>query len=694
MPLEVKDKRKLLGWSVAVVVLAAVALRVTFAMVSIRNVPTNTDEANVVLTAHHITLGNWFLLIRGQPYQFPVESYLLAPVVQWLPRNALGARAIGILLGFVSVVLFSLLGLRAFGWRRGWPAVLLVLVPSSYWLMTQAGVIMPGFPVMGVLCPAMLLAFLAARRSPRRYAWLALAGLCGGIAASGHMIALPLLLAATVAACAGREWRDALRSTLFFSAGAALGLAPYWLPLIGTEGAHAPIMASHRLPNVAARLLNPTLLHAWPGTMGIQPVLYCDFKDLLGWGAWIKPVFAMGSLVFLVWAVWARGYALIRRLRRGLWPRVKLVDVALGTIVIAFILFAWSRRAESNSYRYLIAAAWCFPFVMAYAHAILRQRSRLVVAALAILLAAVNVVFSVGLIREWARPGFAVRIADLPDLHSLIAQLDAEGVLHCYGSMWLANRITYETYERIVCSPPYNERFFRWPLPYETAVDAAENVPFVLTDTFQSRFTATRFEKDLQTFGVSASCRTAGWFKIYADFTFTPAAHDRPLSGRDLRTIASHNPASANALSDGSHTSLWMSKQVQKEGMWIEIGLPEARSIHRLTLHYTAYRSGLPEARRVFAKQGNAWTTLTNHWPAYLDSMRFAGGRPRYGEIQDTLWFDPVTTDTLRIEIADPREGRQWSITEVELGEYIAAHETGLKPDTTEQPSGGEGGTR
>jgi len=70
--------------------------------VSLGHMPATSDESNAALMAKEIAAGQRPLLIFGQPYQFPLDSYLQAPLVRLMPRNAWGARYLGIALGFAA----------------------------------------------------------------------------------------------------------------------------------------------------------------------------------------------------------------------------------------------------------------------------------------------------------------------------------------------------------------------------------------------------------------------------------------------------------------------------------------------------------------------------------------------------------------------------------------------------------------
>ena len=681
-----------ISWRVGVfgaLMAAAVALRLTFAAVSVQQLPPTSDEGLSLLLAKRIAGGHLPLLMSAQPYLFPVESYLLAPFVHALPRNALGARALPLLLGFATFALLLLCLRRAGSLRTTWPGMLLLLFPSAYLLMLQAAYPVPQYATLMLLHAAVL--FLAAgvadRRGPMRLAAAAAAGLLCGLAWSAYALVLPTAVGAALVFCLGRNWREALRGAPVFAAGLAIGLAPYVLAVHTIPGAYQGISRTFPLATALARLWHPTLAFTLPGTLGVNPVLFPDFKMHLAGPAALRILFAGIYVAVTAAVVGHRVWHFVQRVCRDRWPSFEFHDVIAAAAVLPIPLFALSPRANPGSYRYLIVAAWAFPFMVAYLCAVARPRPARWLAILAVLIAGFNLATSAAVIRAWRQPDFAARAGDVPDTRDLVADLRTNGIRHCYASMWLAYRLTYETDEQIVCSPPYNERFFGWSLPYRDIVDSATNTPFILTDTFGSRLTSSDFAADLEAFGITAKKRKVGCFDIYSDF-FHPrsSAGDRAVSDAALAGSASVNPSNGEALSDGDHATAWSSGVAQSTGMWVQVAMKEPRRIQRITLFFPAFRRHLAQAVQVSVRHEGIWTTVRQHVPGGMDRLRAVSGRPVYGERQQTFWFDPVMADAVRVEIVEPTAERPWSITEIELGE------TGPDPVEASRDSGDKAG--
>jgi hypothetical protein len=96
-------------------------------------------------------------------------------------------------------------------------------------------------------------------------------------------------------------------------------------------------------------------------------------------------------------------------------------------------------------------------------------------------LASLHLALGTRLLETWRRTDRADAPFVLVDLAPARRLLEASGVRHAYASYGPAFRLTWESGERIVASPPWNDRFRHWPLPLLDEVRFAKNVAWVLT---------------------------------------------------------------------------------------------------------------------------------------------------------------------------------------------------------------------
>ena len=116
--------------------------------------------------------------------------------------------------------------------------------------------------------------------------------------------------------------------------------------------------------------------------------------------------------------------------------------------------------------------------------------------------------------------------------------LDAHGVRHAYASYGPAFRLTWESGERIVASPPWNDRFRHWPLPLLDEVRFAKNVAWVLTPSVPSGLpTPDELEQSMRRLGGRWRRDAAGAAVVFHAFVppFAPQAEPWPGAGRGGR---------------------------------------------------------------------------------------------------------------------------------------------------------------
>ena len=129
-------------------------------------------------------------------------------------------------------------------------------------------------------------------------------------------------------------------------------------------------------------------------------------------------------------------------------------------------------------------------------------------------------------------------------------------------------------------------------------------------------------------------------------------------------------------MNDGERRSRWRSHQAQEKGMWVDIHLPSAMPIKRITLYYDYYPYDNAHAINILATTDDGWKTVLAPVPFEMQPFEFNNGHPVYGSQFQTIRFDPVLTETLRIEIEEPHEGRDWTIGEIQV--YVDPRNSGV----------------
>ena len=155
---------------------------------------------------------------------------------------------------------------------------------------------------------------------------------------------------------------------------------------------------------------------------------------------------------------------------------------------------------------------------------------------LVLALASLHLALGTRLLETWRRTDRADPPFALVDLQPVRTLLDAHGVRHAYASYGPAFRLTWESGERIVASPPWNDRFRHWPLPLLDEVRFAKNVAWVLTPSVPSGLpTPDEFDQALARLGGRWRRDAAGAAVVFHGVRAALRAAVRAVAGRRRR---------------------------------------------------------------------------------------------------------------------------------------------------------------
>ncbi|HEC13848.1 MAG TPA: hypothetical protein ENI80_11505 [Acidiferrobacteraceae bacterium] len=669
-----RDNR-LQKYSAAFIVLAAILLRAFFMHMSLTHLPVTTDEAMSVLAAKRIWGGEWLLLLPGIPYFFPFESYLLSPLVDWMPRNAVGARYLPFMLGSISVIGFLYIARRSLQKDSQWLAYVCILVPSTYVLMYQSAYIPTNYAVTMTFAWIVVLLFDICQKHARPNFLIFVVGLLGGLAFSTHILSIAYVFPAFLFLCLGGNISYIGVRTVCLSTGAVIGLLPFLSSLIIYPKAYHAVSELIPLNKILYKLWNPGLTETLPGVLGINPTLFPDFDVYLNQPHFLRTTITYVYLAILILVIANRAMLFVQRVRLRHWPSFGVHDLFVTATIIAIVLYAMNMRAQSETYRYLLIPALYFPFLLAYAYSISKFHIRVAIGMFTIFLLLFNMTTSARIIRIWGLPHFPGEIAKTPPITELIEILKRDSIDRCYATFWLAYRITYETDEAIICSAPYNERFLGWPEPYKQLVDQSQKAPYVLSTGFDTRLPIATFEQHMAKYNVSYEKRKVGAFTLYENFLHKPSTHDITVATTDYTLSGSHNASALSNLSDSNENSVWNSGISQQTGMWLQADFKDKIEIQRVTLVYPFPYPRIPDdyaakTIRIYGNIDNSWTILADNIEHQFDRIRVKNGRPIYGGAHQTIWFNPVLVNAIKVEIIVPRAGKTWNLGTLEFGAH------------------------
>jgi 4-amino-4-deoxy-L-arabinose transferase-like glycosyltransferase len=625
--------------AIPLALLLALVVRLPFWIEALRT-PVDADTAIVGLMARHPGVGTTFW---GQPYGSPLDSWIALPFVAIWGSSTEALRLPYFLLGLALVPLAYELA-RLLHPAAALPAAVLVACPPPYFLLLSA-LPPPLYPTTLVLCGLCLV--LAARagrdfdekREPRNA--LLLLGLVAGLALWTHLMSASAVAAAFV-------WvflraRGKRRLIAWAVAPLVVASAPLWSRGLAGEEATRIVQVSDRQESMIQHLafVLPRLHEPLGGVLGTQVPVIADAEDFMlrspGWVAGLV-VFIYG--VMLVFA---------GRAASGSHPALLCFLAAL----LAIVAFPFPVRAGPHTIRFLTPLYLPVAVLVTWAAAPRGTSRRAWVVVLA--LAALHLGGGTRLLEAWRSLDRAEAPFLLPDLKPLRSFLEQRGIRRAYASYSPAFRLSWESGERIVASPPWNDRFRHWPLPLLDEVRFAKNVAWVFMPAIPSGLPAPDvFEQDLRKLGGRWERTDVGRAVVFQHFVppYSPRVTAWPGAGPagdgDLRTFVAPEPSAT-----------------------FELRLPRPRPLLAVTLVAALDGPRLPRSFDVaVSADGISWQTVASRRRREeREDLRWLNGQPQAVIDHDVIAVPLGGRPVMALRVVPVLSGDPWRLAEVLLHE-------------------------
>jgi hypothetical protein len=610
-------------------VVPALALTAVFALVRVEVArspglaETYYDEALTGLMALRILRGEPQVFYWGQPYLGALDAYLAAGAFHLFGPSTLALR--------LGTAWISVLGVWA-TWRltrriagEGWGVLagLGLALPPIFLTYLQLSSHAEGVALaLGTvaLAAAMRLVDVGDDAPPlaRAVTWAAL-GVSGGLAWWMSQMTVMLLGAASLGLLAARP--DHLRRPGPYAAGALALMAslPFWVWNARHEWAtfHHLLTWGEPLPGAAARVRNvaDTVLRSvrgwyWDGrAVSVSPAGLA-----LGWvvvAAVYVPAVALAGERLIAWA-----RRLARRERPWQGP-LDLVALAFWLTVAAHLL-TWF--GTSGVLRYAVTFHTVLPALAAAALARVARAARATrVAALALgaALLGFNLLTHVEFLRADARATGRPAAAAL-------ARLEGLGVRACYADSRIAQVLTFESRERIVCADYHGLRDYA-PLRAVDGVEDPDALAIVTHRVLKAPAPAD-MALALQRIGARAERATVGDYVIFHHFR-PPAGPLRPVPPDGWRAHASTDEPSAALAFDRKVWTRW--RAPKRAGEWLLVDLGHAVVVAQVSLLAAPSIADAPVALRVETSlDGRSWDAVRSEAPL-LAGLHWWRGHPR-----------------------------------------------------------------
>jgi hypothetical protein len=624
--------------AVPLALLLAVVVRVPF-WIEALHTPVDGDTAIVGLMARHPGEGT---TLWGQPYGSPLDAWVATPFVAIWGASVEALRVPVFLLSLGLVVVAFALA-RELHPAAGLPAAVLAACPPPYFLLLSA--LPPPFYATTLLLCGLIL--LCAARAGRRLAdplgspprgTLFLLGLFSGLALWTHLMSASAVAASGLWLVLRSGGRRRLLAWALVPLAAAS--APLWTRALRDPEAMRIVQVESRSETTLSHLeaTLPRLNEPLGGVLGTHVPVVADAEDFVlyhpGWAAALT-VLLYGSLLVLA-----------GRAARSGHPSLLLFLAAF----LALAAFPFPVRSAPHTIRLMTPLFLPVAALVAWAASPAGTTRRAWVLVLG--LASLHLALGTRLLETWRRTDRAEPPFVLVDLAPVRQLLEASGVRHAYASYGPAFRLTWESGERIVASPPWNDRFRHWPLPLLDEVRFAKNVAWVLTPSVPSGLPPPEeLEQSLRRLGGRWRRDEAGQAVVFHAFVppYAPAVEPWPGAGAagdaDLRTFV--EPAAGTPL---------------------ELRLAAPRALAAITLTAALDGPRLPRSADVqVSADGQAFETVaTRRRREERQDLRWVNGHPQAVIDHDVIAIPLGGREVVALRVT-ALEPEPWRVGEVLL---------------------------
>ena len=257
--------------------------------------------------------------------------------------------------------------------------------------------------------------------------------------------------------------------------------------------------------------------------------------------------------------------------------------------MVSLLFLTVNTQSQVSDHRYLLPVVWSFPFLLGYLYCV--QKLKWLITGYCVFLIVVNTFTSIDIFKAWSQPEKIQYYADTQDIDQTVTWMENHNIEYCYATFWLAYRFTYETDKKIICAPVYNERFNGWPIPYKKQVDAAKRVAFIMSNTFGTKFSATKFETIMQQYEIEYQRRILGEHYIYSDFSYQPAFNEKSLSEQHFEVVTNLANVEATALIDKNVMKAWNMNEHQQTGQTVDLKFMQEQFVQRIDIVHPLDRS-------------------------------------------------------------------------------------------------------
>ncbi|MBI5199795.1 MAG: discoidin domain-containing protein [Nitrospirae bacterium] len=652
--------------------IAGIFFRLAFFLHAYRVLPVSTDEALPGLMAKHILDGEFPVVYWGQSYMGTVESFFQAVFIYLFGTIPFSVRVYPLLVGILFIFVTYRVANEMYGRGVALISLTLVSIPTVYLSICTSLVPPDNYLAIVLIGSSALLLLHRTTYKPisedMRLRYHVLMGLLSGIGFWIHLLYI--------------DYIGLILLFFFIQDKLILFRKRFWIFVLSFIIGFFPLILYNITHNfdtftvakgigIGRAILNLTMLFkdVIPQLLGIKIPLYGDNWNTLSlpkyWGLILGAVY-VAAFLYIIITRWKNILGFITLSLKRIGP----TEMLLSFVIISIIIFIRSERANNWAVRYILPVFSVVPILLSAAIYDIWKRYKVIAGVMFALILIIQLYGNARVYMAWGVPEIVDKALDLPDDRPLIAFLESKGINKAYAHYWIADRLTYETGENIICARPYDERFGgRYKPRYTDIVDMSKDVAFIFHPTLGIPYDL--FEENLRVIGGSYKKETIGPYTVFYEFV-SPKIGE-PLSPEGWVAESNYRQEDVRNAFDRDISSRWATKSPQRPGAYFILDMGRNQRVSGISMALGRFLSDFPRGVIVETSMDKVFWKEVVKLPRNVGSLAWKNGHPLF-EMENgrtEIIFEPVEARYIKITQTSYANPFDWSIAELYVYEAI-----------------------